>query len=90
MLACHKCGSVDIYAETKGTNTGLYCTDCGVWIKWATKEEIRVVERMNQIPKTSINIPMSPVKEPRKSIAFKSLSDITNDELIAELRRRLL
>lgn len=42
---CHKCGSVDVFMETKGSQTGLYCGDCGVWIKWLPKDEIRLVKR---------------------------------------------
>ena len=29
---CKKCGSVLLHTE-KGNNTGLYCDDCGVWVK---------------------------------------------------------
>ena len=37
---CKKCGSLDLFIETKGSNTGLYCSDCGAWIKWLGKDEI--------------------------------------------------
>jgi hypothetical protein len=50
--------------------------------KWGTKKE-----KMNQLPETTIDIPMPFVKEPKKSI---DLSDISNDDLIAELKKRLL
>ena len=39
---CKKCGSTDLYTDQKGNNTGLYCSDCGAWIKWLSKEELRV------------------------------------------------
>lgn len=38
-----KCGSTKVFTETKGTQTGIYCSECGKWIKWATKEEIRLI-----------------------------------------------
>ena len=38
---CKKCGSVSLHTEVKGNNTGLYCDDCGAWIKWLSKDELR-------------------------------------------------
>ena len=38
---CRKCGSTSLYTENKGNNTGLYCNDCGAWIKWLGKDELR-------------------------------------------------
>lgn len=41
---CKKCGSLDLHTEVKGSNTGLYCSDCGAWIKWLGKDELRAFE----------------------------------------------
>lgn len=41
---CKKCGSVKVYIEQKGTQVGLYCADCGAWIKWLGKDEKRLAE----------------------------------------------
>lgn len=41
---CKKCGSVSLHTEVKGNNTGLYCDDCGSWIKWLSKDELRAFE----------------------------------------------
>lgn len=41
---CKKCGSLDLHTEVKGNNTGLYCSDCGAWLKWLGKEELRAFE----------------------------------------------
>lgn len=41
---CKKCGSVALHIETKGNNIGLYCDDCGAWIKWLGKDELRAFE----------------------------------------------
>lgn len=38
---CKKCGSVDLFTEVKGNNTGLYCSDCGAYQKWLNKDELR-------------------------------------------------
>ena len=39
---CNKCGSKELYIKEKGNQTGLYCSDCGAWIKWLSKNEKRV------------------------------------------------
>jgi tRNA(Ile2) C34 agmatinyltransferase TiaS len=43
--SCPKCGSNDVFMEPKGNATGLYCGDCGRWIKWLPKNEILLVKR---------------------------------------------
>lgn len=43
--ACKKCGSVDVFLKSNGTQTGLYCSDCGAWLKWVGKKEISLVEK---------------------------------------------
>lgn len=45
---CKKCGSVSLHTEVKGNNTGLYCDDCGAWIKWLGKDELRTFEHANK------------------------------------------
>ena len=57
---CKKCGSISLHTETKGSATGLYCNDCGAWVKWLGKDELRALEhsQKSQLPKTSCDIPM--------------------------------
>ena len=40
---CKKCNSTqeNLYIQSKGTQTGLYCRNCGNWLKWLNKKEIR-------------------------------------------------
>lgn len=45
MYECPKCGSKDLFLRKSGNNTGLYCGDCGAWIKRVGKKEIPLVER---------------------------------------------
>lgn len=45
---CKKCGSTSLHTEVKGNNTGLYCDDCGAWIKWLGKDELRAFEHANK------------------------------------------
>lgn len=42
---CKKCNSKDLFIRKNGNNTGLYCSDCGSWIKWLGKAEIQLAER---------------------------------------------
>lgn len=44
---CKHCGSLNLELEEKGNQTGLYCCDCGKWLKWITKEEKRVFNNKN-------------------------------------------
>lgn len=41
---CKKCGSVSLHTEVKGSNTGLYCDNCGAWVKWLGNDELRAFE----------------------------------------------
>lgn len=36
------------FIKQKGNNTGLYCGDCGAWIKWLNKDEINLYEHENK------------------------------------------
>ena len=46
---CKKCGSISLHIENKGNNVGLYCNDCGAWIKWLSKDEVRAFNYANQV-----------------------------------------
>ena len=39
-----KCGSKRIFIRDNGTQTGIYCKECGKWIKWISKKEIPFAE----------------------------------------------
>ena len=52
---CKKCGSVSLYTEQKGNNIGLYCSDCGAWIKWLGKDEVRAFEHSQKSAKSKVN-----------------------------------
>ena len=51
---CKKCGSTSLYTEQKGNNIGLYCSDCGAWIKWLGKDEARAFEHIQKTTKNDI------------------------------------
>ena len=64
-----KCGSIALHTEIKGNNTGLYCDNCGAWIKWLGKDELRAFEHVqkesmsNQNVEDGIYIELFPVKD---------------------------
>lgn len=37
------CGSEDFFFADKGGHTGIYCSYCGKWFKWANKDEKNLV-----------------------------------------------
>lgn len=43
------------FIEKKGIQTGLYCNKCGRWIKWLSKDEVRLFEQ-NGIQTFNANI----------------------------------
>lgn len=47
-FACTKCGSVDVFIQDSGPHKGLYCGDCGAFIKWLNKADLRLAERYIQ------------------------------------------
>ena len=38
------CGSRKLHLEPKGSQTGIYCNECGKWMKWASKQELRLLK----------------------------------------------
>ena len=34
-----KCGHDDFFFSDNGKQTGIYCSYCGKWLKWANKDE---------------------------------------------------
>ena len=49
IFICPKCESEDVFLDKSGNNTGLYCGDCGRFIKWVSKDEIRLVKRQMKL-----------------------------------------
>lgn len=43
-FVCKKCGSVIVHVKENGTQIGLYCSECGAWIKWLGKDDKRLAE----------------------------------------------
>lgn len=75
---CKKCGSIALHIETKGNNTGLYCDDCGSWIKWLGKDELRAFNHAqhSKLPQTECDIPMPEVAKPKENNLRKCTGSI--------------
>jgi DNA-directed RNA polymerase subunit M/transcription elongation factor TFIIS len=52
---CKKCNSFDLFTEVKGNNTGLYCSKCGAWQQWMSKDDIRSFEHSKNTTVTTNN-----------------------------------
>lgn len=72
---CNKCGSFDVYLKPSGSQIGLYCGDCGKWIKWVGKEEKRLVERYIEIRNSSFSKPKYSY-ETAKQIIFDCIKEL--------------
>ena len=48
VYVCPKCKSKDVFAEEAGSKVGLYCGDCGRWIRWLNKSEVEHVRRQEE------------------------------------------
>jgi hypothetical protein len=74
---CKKCGSLDLHTEVKGSNTGLYCSDCGVWIKWLGKDELRAFE--NAKIKENERVHVNLVDNALGNVGFNLIKNELND-----------
>lgn len=55
-FSCPKCGSEDLFLRKSGNNMGLYCGDCGKWIKWVNKNERTIIEKYIEMRSRGINV----------------------------------
>lgn len=78
---CKHCGSLNLELEEKGNQTGLYCCDCGKWLKWVTKEEKRVFNNKNActpiyVPKGATNGDMIKAMFPQVTVPSEDRATI--------------
>lgn len=52
---CNKCNSDDMFIKANGTQTGLYCGDCGKWIQWLNKQDQLLAERFIEIKRATVS-----------------------------------
>lgn len=76
-----KCGSKEIFIKENGNNKGLYCADCGKWIQWLGKDDLRLAQR--QIEQSIVN----PI--PRNLEELKEHDSLVRADVIDELLKIL-
>lgn len=47
-IKCKKCGCANLAVKVVKMHTGIYCTQCGAFIKWANKDEARAIALQNE------------------------------------------
>lgn len=68
---CEKCGSLELFIKENGNQTGLYCSECGKWIKWLPKSEVELAKRF--------------IESNRKdNIAIKKVTTSKNEDIVLE------
>ena len=77
-FTCNKCNSTDLFTKEKGTSIGLYCSDCGKWIKWLGKEEQRLFERQIEMNKINHDVVLE-IEEQKIEISLSSLSQFSDE-----------
>lgn len=75
---CKKCNSEDIFISKSGNNTGIYCENCGKWITWLNKDEVRIIERqIANRRKDDINLQKAEIEslKQKNSEAIKAIKE---------------
>lgn len=63
---CTKCNSENIFTKKSDNNTGLYCSECDVFLKWLNKDAVRTFgHKSTSLPETKCEIPMPSVIKPK-------------------------
>lgn len=48
-MKCKKCGNNEtFFLYKKGFHTGIACENCGAFIKWASKDDVRLINYLNE------------------------------------------
>ena len=85
---CKKCGSDFLHTEVKGSNTGLYCNNCGTWQKWLSKDEIRAFTYNNTVSQMRKSTPeenkTKAITELRRFVKQNAFDDKTDIDRLNE------
>jgi len=78
---CEKCGSLDLFIKSNGSQTGLYCSDCGKWIKWLSKSEIALAEKFIEEQKKENDNIKQEIKEVNVDEKLEQLCRAVSDHM---------
>lgn len=45
-MKCNKCNSTKLFLLDKGVHHGLYCKECGSWVKWVSNKNLDVIKEI--------------------------------------------
>lgn len=77
-MQCKRCGSTYMYIKEHecGNLSGIHCAKCGKWIKWASKDEKRVMpNKTDAIKAMNASHPLSILVSENK---YKEIEKIVN------------
>lgn len=82
-----KCGSNKVFIQENGTQTGIYCKECGKWIKWIGKKEIPFAEEYIKEQNKNDNSNTNKIDEVKKFIMdiLDEYSNVASSESIYDL-----
>lgn len=86
--SCNKCSSKNVGIETKGNQVGLYCLDCGAWIKWCNKDEVRLFSNKQHNQDNEDDNLLDKLKKIAMHYGFDSQSHMLIEEM-AELTQAI-
>ena len=79
---CRKCGGIGFYLQQSGMQVGMYCDNCGAWLKWVGKKDLDLYRRrgLKVFPQNAVitlkqnkNIGLEMVEVmPKNNIPFES------------------
>lgn len=73
---CKKCNGTDFFLSKRANHTGIFCSECGSWLKWANNDEVNLFSKES---KDSV------VKKENSNEQNLTLKDVIKDlEQIAE------
>ena len=44
-VMCRKCSGMGFFLQQHGMQVGMYCDNCGAWLKWVGKKDIESFKR---------------------------------------------
>ena len=44
-IVCRKCGGFGFYLQNRGMQVGMFCDNCGSWMKWVGKKDLDLYKR---------------------------------------------
>lgn len=86
---CSKCGCEKMFTEHNGNNTGLYCSACGKWIRWLSKDELRAFNHALQESMNNHANSTNRLNEVRKEVCYDKSIESRLKEFIAFLDKKI-